>query len=56
MSGPYKTLRRPIGGWHARQWRRDAASGLVAAWLVIGSWASIQTAVALLKTVVELLR
>lgn len=51
-----RVLRKPFFGWGFRQWRREAASGLVAAWLVIGSWGAMSLAVKLLSTVAGLIR
>lgn len=42
-----RVLKRPYGGWGARQWRRGALGGLLAAFWVVGSWAALNTAVAL---------
>lgn len=36
----YPVLRRPIGGWGAREWRRKALNGPLAAFWVVGSAAS----------------
>lgn len=50
MSRP-RVLRRPLGGWGARAWRREVA--LWAAWaaVVVGSWASLNVATALIDLV-----
>ena len=36
-SYPAKVIRRPIGGWGAREWRRKALNGPIAAFWVVGS-------------------
>ena len=49
MSGPYRTLRRPVGGWSARIWRREAVNGLLFGLVVTGSWASLNTMLAMIE-------
>lgn len=47
MSG--RVLRRPLGGWHARLWRREVARWLALASFVVGSWGALNLAVATLN-------
>ena len=54
MSGPYRTLRRPIGGWGAKLWRRQVFDWFAASCVVTGSWGALNLAVELLSTVAEL--
>ena len=49
MSG--RVIRRPIGGWGARVWRRQVIDSLALASLVVASWFSLNCLVG----VVELL-
>jgi hypothetical protein len=36
-----RVLRRPIGGWNARIWRREVRQWLLFAAFVVGSWAAL---------------
>lgn len=36
-----RPLRRPLGGWGARQWRRDTLAGLLAAFWLLACAASV---------------
>lgn len=38
-----RVLRRPIGGWGARQWRRDVWNWLLSAFVVLASWGFCNT-------------
>ena len=46
-----RVIRRPIGGWGARTWRREVCEWLALAALVVASWACLN----LLVGAVELL-
>jgi hypothetical protein len=37
----YRPLRRPIGGWGARAWRREVGQWVAFAAFVVGSWAGL---------------
>jgi hypothetical protein len=39
--GVSRVLRRPLGGWSARIWRREVMGWLWLAFLVVGSWAAL---------------
>lgn len=36
-----RTLRRPLGGWGARQWRSDVRGWLWLAFLTVMSWGAL---------------
>jgi hypothetical protein len=36
-----RVIRRPLGGWNARQWRRDAFAGVIAAYWVLAAAAIV---------------
>jgi hypothetical protein len=36
-----RVIRRPIGGWHARVWRREVRQWLAFAGFVVGSWVAL---------------
>lgn len=56
MSGAYRPLRRPIGGWGARQWRRDVSAWIFAAFLTLTAWLCLNLIVAILDLVAEVVR
>ena len=45
----YRTLHRPRFGWGFRIWRREALNGIFAALCVTGSWASLNTMLAMIE-------
>ena len=49
----YVPLRRPWGGWNARQWRREVLEWGALAALVVSSWASLNLLVATVEVVVR---
>ncbi len=48
-----RVLKRPYGGWSARQWRREALNGIFAGFCVTGSWGAMNVAVMLIDVVVK---
>lgn len=52
----YVPLRRPIGGWNARQWRRDVLAWLQAAILVLASWGFCRALEGVIGFVAEVVR
>lgn len=36
-----RVIRRPIGGWHARTWRREVGQWAMFAGFVVGSWVAL---------------
>jgi hypothetical protein len=36
-----RVLRRPVGGWGARTWRREVGAWLAFAFVVVASWAAL---------------
>lgn len=47
----YPVIRRPLGGWGARQWRREVWAWITAAWLFAACWASGNLTLALVDMV-----
>lgn len=52
----YPVLRRPIGGWGAKEWRRKTLAGPIAAFWVVSVWAWLVLATAILDLLAELAR
>ena len=36
-----RVIRRPLGGWNARPWRREVRGWLWLAAIVVGSWSAL---------------
>lgn len=53
-SFPAKPIRRPYGGWGAREWRRKALNGPIAAFWVVSVWTWLVLATAILDLLAEL--
>lgn len=48
-----RVLRRPIGGWGARQWRREVFQALSVAVFVLASWWFCQCVLAVMGALAE---
>jgi hypothetical protein len=48
-----RVIRRPIGGWHARTWRREVGQWLLFAAFVVGSWVGLNLFAGVVDVVAE---